>query len=480
MTRQEFGDWQTPIELATAVLTRVGSMIPSPAVVVEPTCGEGAFLRAAALQFSAAKLVGYEINASYVATALAAVPTASVHAVDFFTVSWEHALASLPEPVLITGNPPWVTNAILGTLGSENLPQKSNFKGLSGFEALTGKSNFDVSEWMILRLLSALRGRQATLAVLCKAAVARRVIEFTAAKRWGVSPGGIWRIDAMRHFQAAVDAVLFVCKTSPAPSEGWPVYESLDAQHPLSTMQVIDGTLVADAGRVARTSHLLGNSNPEWRSGLKHDCSRVMELEVRDDGWRNGFGELVQIEDGVVFPLLKSSDVSKGITARARAVIVPQRVIGEDTSTLRHWAPLAWAYLDRHRELLNARKSSIYRGQPDFAIFGVGSYSFAPWKVAISGLYKNCQFTLIGPHRERPVMVDDTCYFLPFEDESRAREAWEALRSPLASDFLAGRIFWDSKRPVSKAVLQKLDLEALLVWTHGKGRTSPTQARLML
>ena len=37
-----------------------------------------------------------------------------------------------------------------------------------------------------------------------------------------------------------------------------------------------------------------------------------------------------------------------------------------------------------------------------------------------------------------------------------------ALRSPAAQDFLAGRIFWDAKRPISKAVLQKLDLQALL------------------
>jgi hypothetical protein len=59
-------------------------------------------------------------------------------------------------------------------------------------------------------------------------------------------------------------------------------------------------------------------------------------------------------------------------------------------------------------------------------------------------------------------MLDDTCYFLPFESEANARRAWEALRSPPAMDFLAGRIFWDAKRPISKAILQRLDLRALL------------------
>jgi len=111
---------------------------------------------------------------------------------------------------------------------------------------------------------------------------------------------------------------------------------------------------------------------------------------------------------------------------------------------------------------MNARKSSIYKGQPDFAIFGIGPYSFAPWKIAISGMYKRCAFTLVGPVDDRPVMFDDTCYFLPFNTESAARRTFAALRSPLVSDFFAARVFWDSKRPINKAVLQKLDLAALL------------------
>jgi hypothetical protein len=113
------------------------------------------------------------------------------------------------------------------------------------------------------------------------------------------------------------------------------------------------------------------------------------------------------------------------------------------------------------RALLDARKSSIYDKQPSFAVFGVGSYSFAPWKVAVSGLYKRATFTVVGPHQGRPVVLDDTCYFLPFDDERSARRAALALRSELASDFLAARIFWDAKRPITKGILQALDLRAL-------------------
>lgn len=487
MSRQEFGDWQTPMHLAHTITAHVAMLCdPSPAFVLEPTCGEGSFLIAAAAQFEGACLDGYELNEAYAARAYARLPPnrTSVRTADFFEVEWERILSVAPEPILVIGNPPWVTNSSLGSLESNNLPQKRNFKGLSGYEALTGKSNFDISEWMILRLLGSLQSRNATLAMLCKAAVARRVIEFAAQKGWSLGPGGLWRIDAKQHFDASVDAVLLVCKTGMkhASSAKWPVYPSLDAAIHSSVMSAIDGVLYADIDAQARSAHIAGECTPEWRSGIKHDCAKVMELRGSPEGWVNGFGELVQVEEHLVYPLFKSSDVAHGESRLQRALIVPQQALGEDTLSLKQRAPKAWAYLSRHGRLLNARKSSIYRGQPPFAIFGIGSYSFAPWKVAVSGLYKNCKFSVIGPISGRPVMLDDTCYFLPFEREEDAKRVLKALGSSLARDFLSARIFWDAKRPVSKSVLQQLDLSTLLaelrLTPRGAGRGE--QVRLPL
>jgi hypothetical protein len=476
-TRIERGDWQTPAGLARAVLARADASsgrvradarARTPKTVLEPTCGEGAFLVAAAERFPRAMLLGYDIDAKYTRIARAKLGArARVLTKDFFATDWDGELRAVAEPVLVLGNPPWVTTAQLGAIGRTNWPDKSNGRLLKGLDARTGKSNFDVSEWMIERLLETFQGRDATFAMLCKAAVARRLVETIAARELDVVPVGLWRIDAAEHFDAAVSAVLFVARTRPAgrrrSGSSWPVYASLEALEPASSLGVVDGVLVADAERFLRTRHLAGNCEPEWRSGLKHDCARVMEL-VRGDGdavWRNGLGERVDIESELVHPLLKSSDVANERSEPTRAMIVPQRALGEDTSTLRTRAPRAWRYLSRHRALLDARKSSIYDGQPPFAIFGVGAYSFAPWKVAVSGLYKRSTFTVVGPHEGRPVVLDDTCYFLAFDDERSARRAASALRSEAASDFLAARIFWDAKRPITKSILQTLDLEAL-------------------
>jgi methylase of polypeptide subunit release factors len=466
--RVEFGDWQTPDALANDVIARVVAHAHArPGTLLEPTCGKGAFLVAAANRFPEAVCLGYEINPEYAAIAASRLGGTEQHVriADFFSVDWHNEIAAMQDPILVIGNPPWVTSAELGTFGSTNLPVKRNFKGLTGIDAKTGKSNFDVSEWMILRLIEAIAKRKATIAMLCKSAVARRIIEFCATHDFTITPGGVWRIDAVKHFRANVDAVLFICRTGVRANRkcsNWPIYASLDATKAESTFGITDGKIIADIDAYSRTRSLAGQSDPEWRSGLKHDCARIMELKNVAKEWRNGLDEIVDIEPRLLFPLLKSSDIANGRNTSMRAVIVPQQSLGEDTRLLEKSAPKLWRYLNKHAELLNGRKSSIYNGQPLFSIFGVGEYSFAPWKVAISGLYKRLRFCVVGPQKRRPVMLDDTCYFLPFSNEADAQKAAVALQSELAQDFFRGQIFWDAKRPISKAILQSLDLKRLL------------------
>src|SRR5690606_18231930 len=131
-----------------------------------------------------------------------------------------------------------------------------------------------------------------------------------------------------------------------------------------------------------------------WRSGVKHDVGSVMEFNCTDRRLINGLGEVVDIEEDYVFPLLKSSDLGNGRTTVRKAVLVTQKHTGDDTSEIEQRAPKTWRYLMCHADVLDQRKSSIYENRPRFSVFGIGSYSFAPWKIAISGLYKNISFVL--------------------------------------------------------------------------------------
>ena len=177
----EYGDWQTPIELARKVCEILVKKRISPASLVEPTFGTGSFLIAAIDAFPALKnVLGSEINHTYYESAKnllnKSLRKCNINLIqgDFFTVDWKNVIKSLPEPILITGNPPWVTNTKISTLGSKNLPKKSNYKNHQGIEAITGKSNFDISESIIVKMLEAIEGKEATIAVLCKTDVARK------------------------------------------------------------------------------------------------------------------------------------------------------------------------------------------------------------------------------------------------------------------------------------------------------------------
>lgn len=187
-----------------------------------------------------------------------------------------------------------------------------------------------------------------------------------------------------------------------------------------------------------------------------------MELHFGDDGaMRNQLGETVDIEDTRVFPLLKCSDLAHGRSTPVRRVLVPQDRVGEDTRPLEHFAPRTWKYLLLHQALLDARKSSIYGDQPPFSIFGVGDYSFAPWKVAVSGMHPVPRFVAVGPVQGRPVLLDDTSYFLSFADEPTALLVSAILNSKPCLEFLESLVFRDAKRPITADILRRLNLEAI-------------------
>ena len=114
-----------------------------------------------------------------------------------------------------------------------------------------------------------------------------------------------------------------------------------------------------------------------WRSGLKHDCAKVMELSKDNGKYVNGLGEVAHIEEELVYPLVKSADVKgKVITQSRKYVIVTQHGTNEETKTLKDKYPKAYQYLSAHADALDGRKSSIYRNRPRFSLFGVGDYTF--------------------------------------------------------------------------------------------------------
>ena len=333
-----------------------------------------------------------------------------------------------------------------------------------GLRNRLGESNFDITEYIWLKLLHELAHEQPTIALLCKTTVARKVLQYASAASLPIRNASIHRIDAKKYFGAAVEACLFRVELGSDERRcEATVYPSLTATEPESVIGIVGKRLVSNIDSHARWAFADGVCPLTWRQGLKHDAAAIMELTQSSEGLRNRLGELVDVESDYVYPLLKGSDVFHGRHSNPLlSVIVPQRRLGDDTRQLETIAPKLWRYLAAHIDVFERRKSSIYRGQPPFALFGIGDYSFTMYKVAVSGFYKAPRFRAMGPAYGKPVILDDTCYFIPCRSAVQAALLSALLNYPACLELIHSMIFYDSKRPVTKKLLQRIDLKSLL------------------
>jgi hypothetical protein len=466
----EYGDFQTPLELAEKICQKLSQINVNPKVIIEPTCGTGNFLKSAAVTFKQTeKILGFEINPNYVAQIaqdeqLCQDTRIQVHQNNFFDCDWNVLTQAWKENILFLGNLPWITNSKQGLINGSNLPQKSNFQGYHGLDAITGKSNFDISEWMLIKLIECLNHRSAYLAIICKTAVSRKILNYIYTQKINLTYSAIYPINTQKYFQANVDACLLFCQFD-SQSENYfcDVFKSFEERE-FQRIGYQNDILVRDLNTFIRLEKLY-HRHPlveKWRSGIKHDCSKVMELQLVNGIFVNGLKEIVDIETTYLYPLLKGSDVAQNrLEIINKYVLVTQKFIGESTENMRDIAPKTWQYLVNHVDYFGNRKSKIYQNQPDFSIFGVGSYTFSPFKIAISGLYKKLNFQLISPYQNQPVIFDDTVYFLSFDDLDTAQKTLQLLNSSLAMEFYSSLIFWDEKRPIKTRILNSLNLSEL-------------------
>lgn len=125
----------------------------------------------------------------------------------------------------------------------------------------------------------------------------------------------------------------------------------------LTLTQWPKGKFVADVVAYDKSSRFDGRSPLIWRQGVKHDCSRVMELARVNSGlYRNSYGEVLELEENVVYSLLKNSDLNRFSATSAR-LWIPIAQQNQMTTSMREHAPKLWTYFESHREDFNRRKS---------------------------------------------------------------------------------------------------------------------------
>lgn len=439
--------------------------------MVEPTCGVGNLLLAAASEFPIARLVGYEINPTYVKEARTRVASIvpcrqenEIIEADFFQLKEQDFSRGALGSVLYLGNPPWVTSSAIGALGGENLPVKSNRTGLTAMEARTGKSNFDISQWILERLSQELRRKSGWLVMIVKTSVAKKVLHSLWSADVPIARSAIVHIDANEWFGVSVAAcVLMVEFDGSAGPKETDVYRDLGAVSPSHRFGLVAGLVIDNPDQEHPWMSLVAKASNPLRSGVKHDCRAIMELShVSDDVYVNGEGTHARFEPHFLFPLVRATELYKGtLWNRSRFVLLTQRNLGEDTAAIRYQAPLTWDYLNQYADRLRNRGSSIYKKQPEFAVFGVGDYTFTDWKVAVSALHKSPRFRVLPPTALGPVVVDDTCLLYACRSADHAQLILQLLESELASQYFAALMQDEEKRPLKSSMLTNLSLERL-------------------
>lgn len=471
----EYGDFQTPCSLTDLVCHNLTLSGSAPSVVFEPTCGRGNFLLSAIKEFSSCKkFVGSEIYKPYLNESKLSIldymlneyskelPKIYFYHKSIFDFGYKNVFNKEEGNILILGNPPWVTNSVLGSLASTNLPAKSNIKSLNGFDALTGKSNFDISEFILIQLLQTFQNFNGHISFLVKNSVIKNIVHDQKKSSFNVGNIQMQRIDAKKEFDVSVEASNFFCTLNKS-AESTCLDMDLYTGKKNSSFGWFDDKFVSNIDGYKESNYFDGKSSLVWRSGMKHDCTKVFELTKEGDLYQNKLKEKFELEDDIVYTFLKSSDLKGGVINDSRKfVIATQKKIGESTAYIEKQHPKTYAYLKAHEELINKRGSVIYKGKPQFSIFGIGDYSYKPFKVAISGLYKRSVFSLIVTDKKnKTILLDDTCYILSFEEKVNAYLVYKMLNSEEVQTFLKSIVFLDAKRAYNKDTLMRLSLSSI-------------------
>lgn len=510
--RLALGEYYTPRGVADLALDALDLDLGS-ASVLDPGCGSGAFLVGALDRKRAARdddpdatlstllgsVFGIDLNPVAVKSAKLAVCAAlfdllsatdrdgvavPVFLTDALGLSREDEIQFRGESLslsvdAVVGNPPWVPWERLPervkTRWRDRYVDELGLQPHEGAAALLGHSNDDVSipyAWVCMhRYLRP--GGEASFVL--KRDVMRGpagvVLRRLQVGDRSLALEHVHDLAALEPFpDVGANAAVYTFRADAEPSfpvdatvwrsgPGGPVeFTSLDTLQatatprstgvvPLDPTDTSTAWISVDAERAA-----LGDCAHEIRHGLKDDCNDVFDVERAD---------LARLDDETVYPYLQSRHVRKyGVTGHDLR-LVPQRAAGEDNeSRLRRRYPQTYDYLSAHRDELAARSSTWLDRGPFYSVFGLGEYTWAPYKVIWCRLGFKPDFAVVSTRNdpdlgERLVVPGDHYMFVASHDE-RAAHFLCALLNAAPYQRTLRELASGGKASLSKSVVSEL------------------------
>jgi len=525
--RHDLGEYFTPYWLTDRTIEMSGFKGDLNSILLDPGCGSGVFLLAAAeMKYQANKdksqeemmnsilrtVVGCDINPLCVLTArlnlvcwLALkfglpLPNVKIPVLHYDTVFKRPASGQfddinrvLPDGCdYLVGNPPWISwNSLLGgyrkQIELELLPEYALFD-FHGQEAQLGHSNDD---YLVTFTLVTIH-RYLKEGGLCSFIIKQPLLTNVSGKtfrrfsihhvrenvRLGVKE--VADLRKVNPFGIGNETAIIVLKREdktvyPVPYETWSksdgeiVVEKGEAKP--SNDRDITSPWVVLTPDLKETEFMEGNYVYEIRHGLKHDVADVLivrPIERNEDRLvvqriSEDDKEMYEVEVEAVYPFLQPRHISAWKFEGYTYAIIPQRKAGEDNEEkLARVFPLTYKYLERFKDRFTARKSRIFTQKPFYGLFGLGTYTWKPYKVCWCGLGFKPEFVVLSAIRDRMVgdklpIPDGTIYFIPLDRKEEAHFVCAVLNSELVRKFLSARS-GKSKRGLSKKVMEQLSL----------------------
>lgn len=179
----------------------------------------------------------------------------------------------------------------------------------------------------------------------------------------------------------------------------------------------------------------------------------LVQVETRPDAGRTDIGAARRfwVEPDLLYPLLKGAGDFSACHLHLKDelfVFVPNRGIVksayDDAEIVMSGLKQTSRFFRTYRDLLSKRSTYRLRqkGAPYYAIYNVGSYTFAPYKVVWAELSTTFEAAVITDHDvplggRKPFVPDHKIYFAEFHDQDMAYFVCGLLNSQLVKEYVA-------------------------------------------